>query len=329
MWSSTIRTGPEISVASFILPTRPSLPFLLQQTVDPSSNFPRRPTTSTSWQVSTIASSQPVGNTYCTQQHLNSLSLVNTPGQTRKLIVPVRVVTLKLRPFFPPSSPLPPFLIIKMFSKRKLFPIFLPDIFFQLKAGKKTAVDSHSISTQPVSVPRRSLPSQTSLLPSPERIVDARQLPPSAVHQNLAANFSVPRTLSAALWMFFTHPSILLILCGLAGLVAGRFSFSGPSSSLLQIFLECSLVLFTIVGWILQEWFLHRLLLHSSFDWFGREIHAQHHALPFYHVSIDPPLIVGIWGAIACILGWVFVPQPLVWTVLGVSATQSKRITVT
>jgi len=208
-----------------------------------------------------------------------------------------------------------------MFSKHKLFPIFLPNTLFHLKAGKKSAVDSHSISTLPVSAPRGSLPSQTSLLPSPKRLVDARQLPPSVIHQNLATDFSVPRTLSAALWMFFTHPSILLILCGLAGLVAGRFSFSGPSSSLLQIFLECSLVLLTIVGWILQEWFLHRFLLHSSFDWFGREIHAQHHALPFYHVSIDPPLLVGVWGAIACILGWVFVPRPLVWTVLGVSAT--------
>lgn len=68
----------------------------------------------------------------------------------------------------------------------------------------------------------------------------------------------------------------------------------------------------------LQEWAIHRHLLHGSLQWPGSSIHQQHHELPFYHVSIDPPVIVLAWGAVACALALALLPQPMAWTVLGV-----------
>lgn len=75
----------------------------------------------------------------------------------------------------------------------------------------------------------------------------------------------------------------------------------------------------------LQEWAIHRHLLHGSLQWPGSAIHQQHHDLPFYHISIDPPAIVLAWGAVACALGLALLPQPLAWTVLGVRGVAWRR----
>lgn len=67
-----------------------------------------------------------------------------------------------------------------------------------------------------------------------------------------------------------------------------------------------------------QEWWIHRHLLHGGWAWLGSSIHQQHHELPFYHISIDPPPVVLAWGAAACAVALALLPQPLAWTVLGV-----------
>ncbi|CAI5952604.1 unnamed protein product [Closterium sp. NIES-64] len=41
-----------------------------------------------------------------------------------------------------------------------------------------------------------------------------------------------------------------------------------------------------------EEWVLHAKLLHSSFPWWGRSIHAKHHRRPYHHVSVDKPDVV-------------------------------------
>jgi len=55
----------------------------------------------------------------------------------------------------------------------------------------------------------------------------------------------------------------------------------------------------TFVGvaafWMVQEWALHDKLLHSKASWFGREIHAFHHDLPYYHLSLDGIGLAAVW----------------------------------
>eukprot|EP00897_Mesotaenium_endlicherianum_P010629 jgi/Mesen1/9595/ME000657S08870 len=48
-----------------------------------------------------------------------------------------------------------------------------------------------------------------------------------------------------------------------------------------------------VLWWVLQEWCLHALLLHSKSDWWGKAMHMSHHALPFHHVSIDGLEVIG------------------------------------
>ncbi|CAM9274340.1 unnamed protein product [Chrysoparadoxa australica] len=73
----------------------------------------------------------------------------------------------------------------------------------------------------------------------------------------------------------------------------------------------------TVVGWAFQEWVMHKYLLHSKFEWFGRDIHEQHHALPYMHVCIDPPSLVAAWTAVAGSIIFMSLPQPQALTCLA------------
>ena len=91
----------------------------------------------------------------------------------------------------------------------------------------------------------------------------------------------VPRTLPHALAVFFTHPSSLLILAALAGLLAWRCHLPLHAAA------DGAVAACVAAGWAVQEWLIHNLLLHSERDWVGRRIHVGHHQRPYYHVS--PP----------------------------------------
>ena len=70
----------------------------------------------------------------------------------------------------------------------------------------------------------------------------------------------------------------------------------------------------TTLFWSFQEHILHDKVLHSDQEWFGKEIHEQHHARPYYHVSIDPaPLLLG-WMFIAHFAFRMLLPLPLAVT---------------
>jgi Fatty acid hydroxylase superfamily len=60
----------------------------------------------------------------------------------------------------------------------------------------------------------------------------------------------------------------------------------------------------TILFWCLQEHFLHDKLLHCSekWDWYGRQIHAAHHARPYHHVALDPAWLMLTWLGVAHVL---------------------------
>ncbi len=110
------------------------------------------------------------------------------------------------------------------------------------------------------------LSSATTLPPPtpPKPLVDARQLSPALLAARFPnTDFAVPSTLPAALRLFFTHPSILLICGGLAALLSGRISAQAPVTPL-----EALSIPLTVAGWVVQEWAIHRYLLHG-FEWPG------------------------------------------------------------
>jgi hypothetical protein len=121
----------------------------------------------------------------------------------------------------------------------------------------------------------------------------------------------VPRTLHQALSTFFTNPSPLLILLGIAGLLAWR------ARSPLHPAADLAVPAAVAAWWCLQEWVVHALLLHSKRDWLGSRIHIGHHKKPYYHVS---PRLAGRTASLparqtACLSGlfsaglrWVWLP---------------------
>jgi hypothetical protein len=67
----------------------------------------------------------------------------------------------------------------------------------------------------------------------------------------------------------------------------------------------------TVMFWSVQEHFLHEKVLHSKQDWAGKQIHQAHHDKPYYHISIDPAILLLGWMAFAHLfLKWLL-PLPL------------------
>ncbi|KAL7490178.1 hypothetical protein ACHAW6_015913 [Cyclotella cf. meneghiniana] len=58
---------------------------------------------------------------------------------------------------------------------------------------------------------------------------------------------------------------------------------------------DITIFILAIVVWWFQEYFFHRVLLHSPFEWFGKSIHRDHHEKSYFHVSIDPPALLLTW----------------------------------
>ncbi|CAI7757376.1 unnamed protein product, partial [Closterium sp. NIES-54] len=95
---------------------------------------------------------------------------------------------------------------------------------------------------------------------------------------------SLPLTLSISLTL---SPSTSPPLSSLLHLFPSPFLPFSPSTAL-----PLSLAAAAVCWWLLQEWVLHAKLLHSSFPWWGRSIHAKHHRRPYHHVSVDKPDVV-------------------------------------
>ena len=107
---------------------------------------------------------------------------------------------------------------------------------------------------------------------------------------------TVPSTWSQALLIFFLGDNIgpLLAALTISGFILVRSQLLSEfpfSISELLLFIS-----FTVTWWA-QEYIIHRMMLHSSFDWIGKSIHAEHHDKYYFHVSIDPPMLL---------LGWLF-----------------------
>ncbi|KAL1523078.1 hypothetical protein AB1Y20_018038 [Prymnesium parvum] len=114
-------------------------------------------------------------------------------------------------------------------------------------------------------------------------------------------NFNVPRTARDALACFFSHATSRFI-AGMLGLTVVARCFLGPPTAV-----DAIVAIATAIGWCFQEHLIHEKLLHSSEPWFGSDIHRWHHALPYYHVSLDGVGLAACWfaavGAMAIALG--------------------------
>ncbi len=106
----------------------------------------------------------------------------------------------------------------------------------------------------------------------------------------------IPSTWSQAIHRFFLGKDIgpLLVVLTISTFNYKRYqllSINPPSVTELSIFIT------SILFWWVQEYFIHRVLLHSTYNWFGKSYHRQHHHKNYYHVAIDPPELL---------LGWLF-----------------------
>ncbi|KAL9189376.1 hypothetical protein ACHAXT_009051 [Thalassiosira profunda] len=112
------------------------------------------------------------------------------------------------------------------------------------------------------------------------------------------AEETVPSSWPQALHRFFVEdPGPPLVLLSILGFIYTRLHVPAPPSVA-----ETAIFASSVVVWWVQEYFFHRALLHSPFDWAGKAIHRAHHERNYFHVSIDPPELL---------LGWLFVAHLL------------------
>lgn len=130
-------------------------------------------------------------------------------------------------------------------------------------------------------------------------------------------NLPVPTTMSDAIRVFFFSgdcgPS-WIVFC-LAALCYWRMTLAttGISTSTLPLgWADGGVFGVAIVFWWFQEHVLHERVLHSSIDWVGKAVHQGHHDTPYYHVSIDPAVLLFGWMAVAhfVLFRW-WLPLPL------------------
>jgi len=121
------------------------------------------------------------------------------------------------------------------------------------------------------------------------------------VHQDIDVIDTIPSTFSDAIQVFFfgSHQGPIIVLALIASLLYQRLAMipSYPIS-----ISDYSLVFASMLFWCFQEHFIHGRLLHSKFNWFGKDIHHAHHEKPYFHISIDPvELLIG-WMSVAYVI---------------------------
>lgn len=118
----------------------------------------------------------------------------------------------------------------------------------------------------------------------------------------------VPTNFAEAFQVFllgsYNGPRIVVML--LLGLATWRLQLS-PSLSAM----DAVVLVTTILFWCVQEHVLHGRVLHSQVDWYGKQIHEQHHAKPYHHVSIDPAWLMLTWMGVVHVMFLRTMPLPL------------------
>lgn len=105
----------------------------------------------------------------------------------------------------------------------------------------------------------------------------------------------VPSTLSDTLLVFFSHPTAVMVMSALT--VLGWIRSSSGATGV-----DALVVVAVACWWLLQEWVVHKFLLHSPFPWIGRSIHEAHHQKSYFHVTVDSPALVGSVMVVSAVL---------------------------
>jgi hypothetical protein len=138
-------------------------------------------------------------------------------------------------------------------------------------------------------------------------LVEVRKEPITTTLEDFSDTAPVPTELSEAIRTFFFAQNYgpSLAAMALIGFSVARLGMNtlNPSDGLAFSG--------AIVFWLLQEHFLHQKLLHSSFDWIGKDIHEGHHRKPYYHVSLDPAGLMLGWLLTAHIVLRCLLPLPI------------------
>lgn len=128
-----------------------------------------------------------------------------------------------------------------------------------------------------------------------EEDIDVTTTTTTQVKLKTTSDQIVPSTWIEALHHFFLKEvGPLLVLLTISGFIYARFQLSSTTSLSIT---ELSIFISSILFWSVQEYFIHRVLLHSPIEWIGKSIHAEHHDRYYFHISVDPP---------ALLLGWLF-----------------------
>jgi hypothetical protein len=115
--------------------------------------------------------------------------------------------------------------------------------------------------------------------------------PPRVIHDDQTTT-GVPRTMSQALHTFFIqHTGPPLVVLTWMALCAQRLQLSTPPFG----WMDAACFVASVLFWWWQEHFLHKYVLHSSWDHMGKRIHQAHHQQPYHHVSIEPAWLILTW----------------------------------
>ena len=117
----------------------------------------------------------------------------------------------------------------------------------------------------------------------------------------------VPSTMPEALQRFFFGPDHgpIIIIGSIISLVMIRYTMNT-----IQI-IDVAVGIGTFIFWWFQEHYIHRHLLHSRWNWIGKEIHKTHHEKSYFHISIDPIELLLGWLGTAHILLRLMLPLQL------------------
>lgn len=169
------------------------------------------------------------------------------------------------------------------------------------RGGRRTiARSAHQSSRSDEAAFRPALLDVRQLSRGPARVVDSEALAKAYP----GVDFAVPSTVEGALCKFASSSTPQFIAFATVLPLALRFGLL-PSYELqlpqLQPFSGVDVAVASAVAmfWVVQEWLIHDVLLHSEAEWLGKSIHHGHHMLPYYHISIDELPIAVAWFAAA------------------------------
>lgn len=119
----------------------------------------------------------------------------------------------------------------------------------------------------------------------------------------------VPSTLHGAVTTFARHPTTVVILGGIASVLVLRLRTQGAALGAWDAATVAAVATF----WVLQEWAIHKYLLHAPFEWVGSKIHVDHHQQPYHHVSIDSLAIVVPFMVVAAGVFYTVLDGDVLW----------------